>query len=134
MVSSACEVITQESSDQFSDEVNNELCHSKPIDLVHLSRQTFGNKELENEVLNLFISYTRQCLIRLETAQTGKEWADVLHTIKGSARGVGAWKVGGCVEIYEKQADQLSEAEKQEAISKIKEEIETTIDYIRGLI
>lgn len=134
MNSSACEAVTQENSDQFSDEVNNELCHSKPIDLVHLSRQTFGSKELENEVLNLFISHSRQCLIRLENAQTDKEWSDVMHTIKGSARGVGAWKAGDCAEIYEKQVDQLSEVEKKEAFSKIKDEIETTIEYIGGLI
>ena len=108
MVSSACEAITQESSDHFSNEVNNELCHTKPIDLVHLSRQTFGSKDLENEVLNLFISHTRQCLIRLENAQTNKEWEELMHTIKGSARGVGAWKAGNCVEMYEKQAAQLS--------------------------
>ena len=129
-----CEAITQEITDQFAGEANKQINHSKPIDLVHLSRQTFGSKELENEVLNLFISHSRQCLKRLEAAQTNKEWIDLMHTIKGSARGVGAWKAGDCAENFEKQAEQLSKAEKQEAVLKLKEEVEETIDYIRGLI
>lgn len=61
----------------------------RPIDLVHLARQTGGDKSLEAEVLALF---ARQA--RLAVAQIGslkhKERAELAHKIAGAAKGVGA--------------------------------------------
>ena len=57
-----------------------------PIDLGHLSEQTFGNADLETEVLRLFLKQSRDCLDRLETAPD----PGTAHRLVGSARGIGA--------------------------------------------
>ena len=64
-----------------------------PIDLVHLSRQTFGDHDLERELLGLFDAQAAQFAKRLRSpaAQGDADWRIALaHTIKGSARAVGA--------------------------------------------
>ncbi len=64
-----------------------------PVDLVHLSRQTLGDRELEREVLGLFVNQSTLYLKRLMAAKSAKERKNVAHTILGSARGLGAWRV-----------------------------------------
>jgi len=64
-----------------------------PVDLVHLSRQTLGDRELEREVLGLFVNQSTLYLKRLQQAKSIKERKSVAHTIMGSARGLGAWQV-----------------------------------------
>lgn len=66
---------------------------SNPVDLVHLSRQTLGNRELEQEVLALFLNQTNLYLDRLDNSKTADERKMAAHTILGSARGIGAWRV-----------------------------------------
>ena len=64
-----------------------------PVDLVHLSKQSLGNRSLEQEILALFKSQSVLYLDRLKHATTTYERKMAAHTILGSARGVGAWKV-----------------------------------------
>ena len=75
-----------------------------PIDLVHLSRQTFGDHDLEQELLALFDAQAAQGAERLRApaAPGDREWRiSLAHTIKGSARAVGAFEVGRAAEAYE---------------------------------
>ncbi|MGD9544654.1 MAG: Hpt domain-containing protein [Methylocystis sp.] len=75
-----------------------------PIDLVHLSRQTFGDHELECELLGLFEAQAGQFAERLRApaAFGDADWRiGLAHTIKGSARAVGAFEVGRAAESYE---------------------------------
>ena len=64
------------------------LSDGRAIDLVHLSRQTFGERDLEAELLRLFDRQSRQIVDRLtEGPVTEARWrADLAHTLKGSAR------------------------------------------------
>ena len=75
-----------------------------PVDLVHLARHTLGNRALEQEVLRLFQRQTELVLQRLASAKHVKVIADQAHTIKGSARGIGAWKVAMAAEALEAEA------------------------------
>ncbi len=72
-----------------------------PVDLVHLARQTLGDRELEREVLGLFVNQSTLYLHRLEKAKSVKERKNAAHTILGSARGLGAWQVAREAEKYE---------------------------------
>lgn len=134
MNSVASQAISDQPLDHHSEGNEHPSYPSKPIDLVHLSRQTFGSKELENEVLGLFVSHSRQCLNRLKTAETNQEWRDILHTIKGSARAIGAWKTADLAEVFEQKSEQLTDAEKIAAVKDMSAEVESTISYIQGLI
>ena len=78
----------------------------RPVDLVHLSRQTFGDKRLETELLRLFMRQARQIQGGLD-AEVGDDAVsslpagDLLHTLVGSARVVGAHRVAKLAESYE---------------------------------
>jgi HPt (histidine-containing phosphotransfer) domain-containing protein len=63
----------------------------RPVDLVHLARQTLGDEALEREVLGLFVSQSEIFLERLRGAKSADTWRMAAHTIKGSARNIGAW-------------------------------------------
>lgn len=77
------------------------------IDLVHLSRQTLGDAALETELLTLFDGQAKQFAARLAQPMRRGEnkWrADLAHTLKGSARAIGAFDVGRAAQAYEDAA------------------------------
>ena len=67
-----------------------------PLDLVHLARQSLGDRGLEGELLSLFSGQCAQILAQIEaSAAAGRHGSipDLAHTLKGSARAVGAFAV-----------------------------------------
>jgi HPt (histidine-containing phosphotransfer) domain-containing protein len=79
-----------------------------PVDLAHLRRYTLGDKALEAEVLELFLAQLGQSLAMLKAADSASEWKFAVHTLKGSSRAVGAWRIA---ELAQK-AESSPEAEK----------------------
>jgi HPt (histidine-containing phosphotransfer) domain-containing protein len=73
----------------------------RAIDLVHLARQTLGDRALEREVLDLFVLQARAVIAMLRGTPDAKRRADLAHTLKGSARSVGAWRVAAEAEACE---------------------------------
>jgi hypothetical protein len=73
------------------------------IDLAHLARMTLGERSLEAEVLVLF---DRQAAILLAHMRSSAPpaVAAFAHTLKGSARGIGAWRVAAAADAVELQA------------------------------
>jgi hypothetical protein len=71
-----------------------------PIDLTHLARMTLGEASLEREVLQLFGRQAEMLLARMQTAAPAVV-AAAAHTLKGSARGIGAWPVASAAEAVE---------------------------------
>lgn len=70
--------------------------HGQPIDLVHLSRQTLGDKRLETELLRLFMRQSEQIRQSLATAThqgSATSALEMLHMLSGSARVIGATTV-----------------------------------------
>jgi len=62
-----------------------------PIDLDHLRRMTLGDQGLEREVLTMFSAQSARILGEL--AALPAETATHAHTLKGSARAIGAFGV-----------------------------------------
>ena len=82
----------------------------RPIDLVHLARMTLGDRSLEREVLQLFDRQATLLIARMRRVEPSAV-AAVAHTLKGSARGIGAWRVARAAEAVERaQADGLGTA------------------------
>jgi len=73
----------------------------QPIDLDHLSRMTLGDRSLEREVLALFNRQADMLLARMREGNAAMVAASA-HTLKGSARGIGAWCVARAAEAVEK--------------------------------
>lgn len=63
----------------------------RPIDLVHLARQTLGDDALKIEVLRLFNQQIVAYSERIRKATDSHEITLGLHTLKGAAQGVGAF-------------------------------------------
>lgn len=87
---------------------NFETCPSsvkRPIDLVHLARQTMGDKGLEVDVLQLFARQARQSMRDLAQdlpAQSERVVnLDVLHKLRGAAAAVGAFAVSDAAALLE---------------------------------
>jgi HPt (histidine-containing phosphotransfer) domain-containing protein len=70
-----------------------------PIDIEHLQRMTLGDAGLEREVLTMFSSQT----IRLmhDIAAPSSDRRALVHTLKGSARAIGAFRVADAAEFLE---------------------------------
>jgi HPt (histidine-containing phosphotransfer) domain-containing protein len=73
------------------------------IDLDHLARMTLGDPGLEREVLRLFDQQAGMLLERM-TKEAPRIVAALAHTMIGSARGVGAWKVAVAAEAVQRLA------------------------------
>lgn len=73
----------------------------RPVDLVHLARQTLGDRDLEQEILTLFVRQSAMLSRRLAEGESRDEKRDLAHTLKGSARAVGAWRVARAAEAVE---------------------------------
>ena len=68
---------------------------AKPaVDMTHLSRYTGGDETLNAEVLRLFDGQITAMVDQLRAvldARDPKAWKQITHTLKGAARGVGAF-------------------------------------------
>jgi HPt (histidine-containing phosphotransfer) domain-containing protein len=90
------------------------------IDEDHLGRMTLGDRRLEREVLEIFVRQTTILLTRIAGAPTALA-AAAAHTLTGSARGIGAWRVARAAERLEHAAGgECGEAEVDEAIAELK--------------
>jgi HPt (histidine-containing phosphotransfer) domain-containing protein len=61
------------------------------IDRAHLDRMTGGDSGLALEVLDLFGEQIGMWQRLLSPSSENADWLVGVHTIKGSARGIGAW-------------------------------------------
>jgi HPt (histidine-containing phosphotransfer) domain-containing protein len=71
------------------------------IDLVHLARQTCGDRDLEREVLALFREQCTKLLAIVAREGQKSEGMRSIHTLKGAARGIGAVGVAECADAVE---------------------------------
>ncbi len=104
---------------------------SHVIDLVHLARQTGGDRELEHELLALFAD---QCVKHLHTIRhaAAHEGCDAAHTLKGAARAVGAWSVAEAAEKVEQALGKRRMAEGFGELSVAADEARAAIAAMRG--
>lgn len=90
------------------------------IDEVHLERMTLGDRSLEREVLEIFARQTTLTLERIADSGPARA-AAAAHTLKGSARGIGAWRVALAAErLEEAAAGEGDEAAMLAAIAELK--------------
>ncbi len=105
----------------------------RPIDLEHLNRYTGGDRGLNAEILKLFEDQCATVLAQLEVLAKddgagGKAWHELTHTLKGAARGVGAFGL----------ADIAAEAEKipadRTAAIEILHRLKGTSSVVQGFV
>jgi HPt (histidine-containing phosphotransfer) domain-containing protein len=62
-----------------------------PVDLAHLARYTGGDSAVNREILELFVRQSSALVAQLAAARDAKAWHDIAHSLKGAARGIGAF-------------------------------------------
>lgn len=98
----------------------------RPIDLVHLTRQTLGDLALEREVLGLMQRQILAVADRLDLA-TDAERRQIAHALKGTARNVGAFALSAAAEALEAVPGSLP------ASTALKSEMRRASLFIRSL-
>jgi HPt (histidine-containing phosphotransfer) domain-containing protein len=76
------------------------------LDFTHLVRQTLGDTALEREILQLFLRQSTSLLQGIENPPSPERQKLAAHTLKGSARAVGAWRVAEAAESVEVRPDE----------------------------
>ncbi len=102
------------------------------IDLKHLARYTGGERDLNGEILRLFDSQIANMVAELNgllESPDGKRWREIAHTIKGAARGVGAFERGEAAARAE-PVDPANQPDAKAAIAKLESEAETVRAFI----
>jgi HPt (histidine-containing phosphotransfer) domain-containing protein len=70
-----------------------------PIDIAHLKRMTLGDAGLEREVLAMFAGQAARLIGAL--AALPADAAELAHTLIGSARAIGAFRVADAAEAFD---------------------------------
>ena len=104
---------------------------SAPIDLEHLNRYVFGDEALLHEILGIFKEQAATLADRMQPAMDDEAWHLAAHTLKGAARGVGAWALGDAAARAEKSS---GVAERAQALAEIVREARTASDHAEALI
>ncbi len=107
--------------------------YSEPLDLQHLGRYTLGDRDLEQEILELFIEQVPKTLEALKTASSGKDWQMAAHTLKGSGRAVGAWRVAELAEHAERIGDINDCSARRTALAGLEQAAAEARAFIAGL-
>jgi HPt (histidine-containing phosphotransfer) domain-containing protein len=75
-----------------------------PVDLAHLRQFTGDDRDVEAEILGLFVDNAALYLDQIRRAARADDWLVPAHSLKGSARGVGARGVERAAERLEQAA------------------------------
>jgi HPt (histidine-containing phosphotransfer) domain-containing protein len=78
-----------------------------PFDAAILGRQTGGNRELEHDVLRLFLESCRADIGQLKAAKTAEERRRIAHRLLGAAGAVGALRVARLAASVERSDAQV---------------------------
>ncbi len=104
-----------------------------PVDLVHLSRYTLGERELEREVLELFCAQSGIYLERLREADSDQHWREAAHSLKGSALAIGAWRAAEAASAAERLSGRALEDGRHDRLSELESSVREAEAYIRSL-
>lgn len=102
-----------------------------PIDRGHLARMTFGDRNLEQEVLQLFDRQAELLIARMRGGDA-PAIAALAHALKGSAFGIGAGPVAVAAEAAEQAA--VSAGNVSQAVDRLASAVEQAHALITVLL
>jgi HPt (histidine-containing phosphotransfer) domain-containing protein len=105
------------------------------IDLSHLRSMTMSDAALEREVLELFVAQSREITAAL--AAWPDNAAALAHTLKGSARAIGAFRVADAAAAIEdalRSEDAGSQVANADALARLNREIALTCSAIANIL
>ena len=104
-----------------------------PVDMAHLARYTLGDVALEREVLELFCTQSVLYLEQLRAATSHKDCSDTAHSLKGSARAVGAWRTARVAEHIEALREDISPEARTAQVDELEAALQEAAAVVAGL-
>lgn len=105
----------------------------RPVDMLHLARQSMGDAGLQLEILRRFDEIIEVHFVRLESATSVPDMLYHLHTLKAASTGVGAWSLAEHAHIMEGEL-QAGEPVNPERVEDIRISVAELRDFVAGQI
>jgi len=105
------------------------------IDLNHLRDMTMSDAALQREVLGLFV--VQSANIMAELAPLPENAAALAHTLKGSARAIGAFRVADAASVVEntvRSGGDIPKAAASEVLAALSREIDLACTEIANIL
>ncbi|HAQ34479.1 MAG: hypothetical protein CMF74_06495 [Maricaulis sp.] len=109
------------------------VTHTGPapvFDRDHLARYTGADAELEAELFGLLRDQAERCVSAMQAASEIYAWQAAAHTLKGAARGVGAFQLAEACERAETASPGMWPA----AVSEVRAAAKRTFDEIARVL
>lgn len=106
---------------------------TRPIDLVHLSRQSLGDRMLESEILRMYDQLVEQHFNTVNNPPPGADVSYALHALKGASAGVGAFGVSDIARDAENEL-RSSGAPRRETIADLEMKVVEVRSFIAGIL
>jgi HPt (histidine-containing phosphotransfer) domain-containing protein len=103
------------------------------LDVVHLRRYTQGNRELEAELLDLFGTQLPALIAEIGHGTNAGDWKLAVHTLKGSARSVGAAAIGDLAQKLEEAGFSAPPKTRTRLVRRLKQAVEDFAHEARKL-
>ena len=97
------------------------------MDLTHLGAQTMEDRDLQSEVLKLFIHSAEMFVVQLDGADDERR-RSLAHKLKGSARAIGAFALADKAAKLEEHGDDAA------ALKAVRDEIVRVEDFIASIL
>ena len=100
-------------------QINSPHKRLKAFDKAHLRRYSFDSLDLEKELIGLFQEQLPVLISRISVVQTQDDWRLATHTLKGSARAVGAPELAALALELEQLGVQTDPAQRQSFVDRL---------------
>ncbi len=104
-----------------------------PIDISYLDWYTAGDRDVRADILRIFRTQAATWLTEFDADLTDEAWYALAHSLKGSARGVGAFALADLAETAEGLTGPDCRAARQETLEALihaVRDVEDAIDRI----
>ena len=105
------------------------------VDFSHLESYVAGDRAVVREVLGLFSDQARTVLPQLDPTAPGDSWRNAAHSLKGSALGIGAFKLAeacGAAEVARDEPVEVKRAALTQVAEALAEALTDIALYTRG--
>lgn len=109
------------------------LVGTRLLDRQHLRHQTLGDRGLERIVLDLFLAEAPRYASDIANATDAKSWRMAVHTLKGVALNLGAFRLAALCKEHEGPALGADPILTRLAVRDLSEMIGTTVTAIRDI-
>ena len=86
------------------------------FDREHLNQYTAGDAALERELVSLFLTHFAPVRQQLEAAASAQDWRFAAHSLRGSARSIGAQAIAILADELEAMGFSAPDTSKREAL------------------